>query len=152
MSSICLTCSVDLASRRKPQISWVTTRFRWKMCRRSDVASTTTHFVLSRKLSPLVLQSQTRFIVLACLGFWNTRVIRDSGTYQKSKPLRHSLARLGPGGSLYFGSKYRKQVLFSGWECGRRDLHRIARRCAGTGGLCCVSGQKHVHPKISATR
>ena len=32
-----------------------------------------------------------------------------------------------------------------------RDLHRIARRCVGTGGRCSVSGQKHVHPKASAS-
>ena len=30
--------------------------------------------------------------------------------------------------------------------------HRIARKCAGTGGRWSVSGQKHVHPKASASR
>ena len=33
-----------------------------------------------------------------------------------------------------------------------RDLHRVARRCLGTGGRCSVSGEKHVHPKASASR
>ena len=29
--------------------------------------------------------------------------------------------------------------------------HRIARKCVGTGGRCSVSGQKHGHPKTSAS-
>ena len=32
-----------------------------------------------------------------------------------------------------------------------RDLHRIARKCAGTG-CCSVSGQKNVHRKASTSR
>ena len=36
------------------------------------------------KLFPSMLSSQTCFIVLPCLGFWNTRVIRG-GTCRKSR-------------------------------------------------------------------
>ena len=36
------------------------------------------------------------------------------------------------------------------WSAG--ILHRIARKCAGTVGRCSVTGQKHVHPKTSASR
>ena len=32
------------------------------------------------------------------------------------------------------------------------DSHRVARKCAGTGGHCSVSGQKLVHPKGRASR
>ena len=48
------------------------------------------------KLFPPVLPSQTWFIVLAFLGFWNTHATRGSGTCRKSRLLRHSLARPGP--------------------------------------------------------
>ena len=37
-------------------------------------------------------------------------------------------------------------------ESENRDLHRIARKCAGIGGRCSVSGQKDVQPKASASR
>ena len=37
----------------------------------------------------------------------------------------------------------RKQTWFLVGNVDRRDQHRIARRCAGTGGRCSVSGQKH---------
>ena len=33
-----------------------------------------------------------------------------------------------------------------------KDLRRIARKCAGSGGRCSVTGQQHVHPKTSASR
>ena len=33
-----------------------------------------------------------------------------------------------------------------------RDAHRVARKCAGTGGRCSVSGQKHLHPMASKSR
>ena len=60
-----------------------------------------THFVLFPNLSP-VLPSQTCIIVLASLGFCNTRVIRGCGTCRKSTPLRHRLARPGPWRILVF--------------------------------------------------
>ena len=47
------------------------------------------------KIFPPVLPSQTCFTVLACIGFWNTCVIRGCGTCRNSKLLRHSLARPG---------------------------------------------------------
>ena len=71
-------------------------RLRRIMCRSNDLASTTTHRMLFPKLFPPVLPSPTCFIVLACLGFWNTRVNRGCGTCRKSRLLRHSFARPGP--------------------------------------------------------
>ena len=50
-----------------------------------------------------------------------------------------------------FGSPCRKRTLFPVGDVDSRDLHRIARTCAGTGGRCSISGQKHVHPKASAS-
>ena len=42
-----------------------------------------------------MLPSQTCFILLACLGFWNTHVTRGCGTCRQSSLLRHSIAPLG---------------------------------------------------------
>ena len=42
------------------------------------------------------LPSQTTFTVLACRGFWKTRVIHGCGRCRKSGLLRHSLTQLGP--------------------------------------------------------
>ena len=42
------------------------------------------------------LHRLTCFIVLARLGFWNTRVIRGCGPCPKSRPFRRSPARPGP--------------------------------------------------------
>ena len=50
------------------------------------------------------------------------------------------------------GSPCRKRTLFLVGNVDSRDLHRIARKCAGTGGRCSVTGQKDVHPKASASR
>ena len=55
---------------------------------------------------------------------------------------------LGPRGFLYFldlcaGS----ERCFWFGNVDNRDSFRIARQCAGTGGRCSVSGQKHVRPK-----
>ena len=44
-------------------------------------------------------------------------------------------------------SQNRKRTLFLAGDVDSRDAHRIARKCAGTGGRCSVSGQKHVHPE-----
>ena len=60
---------------------------------------------------------------------------------------------LGAGGTFYiFGSPCRKRTLFLVGNVDSRDSHRIARKCAGTGGRCSVSGQKHDHPKTPASR
>ena len=42
------------------------------------------------------------------------------------------------------GSPCRKRTLFLVGNVDCRDLHRIARKCAGTGGRCSVSGQKNM--------
>ena len=55
-------------------------------------------------------------------------------------------------GLCVFGSSCRKRTLFLVGNVDSRDLHRIARRCARTGGRPSVTGQKHVHPKPSASR
>ena len=51
-----------------------------------------------------------------------------------------------------FGSLCRKRTMFVVGNVDSRDVHRIGRKCVGTGGRCSVSGQKHVHPKASASR
>ena len=51
-----------------------------------------------------------------------------------------------------FGSPCRKRTLFLIGNVDNLDLHRIARKCVGTGGRCSVSAPKHVHPKPDASR
>ena len=46
---------------------------------------------------------------------------------------------LGPGGLLYFRFTILKANVLSG-NVDSRDLHRVARKCAGTGVCCSVSG------------
>ena len=96
------------------------------------------------QLFPPVLPSQTRFIVLACLGFWSTHVIHGCGTYRKSKVLQHSLARFGPW-RMFQVKNMVIQKLSHHASC-------FARKCAGTDGRCSVSKQKHVHQSASASR
>ena len=68
-------------------------------------------------------------------------------TCRKSRPLRRSLARPGIGFFLkILGSPCRKRTLFL---VGKRGQHRFAPYCLQ---MCSVSGQKHVHPKASASR
>ena len=90
------------------------------------------------KIFPPVLPSQTCFIVLAFRGNRNTLVNRGRGTCRESKLLRHSNFTI-------WGYPCRQRTLFL-------DAHRIARKCAATGGRCSVSGHQHVHPKASASR
>ena len=104
-------------------------------------------------LFPPLLPSKTCF-VLACRGFWNTRVIRGCGTCRKSKLLRHGFARPGPWRIFaFFGSPRRKRTLFLVGSVDSRDLRRVARTCAGTGGRYSVSRQnkKFIH-MASASR
>ena len=78
------------------------------------------------------------FIGLPCRGFWNTRVIRGCGTRRNSKLLRR-----------------RPRTAWTLADCcifGSQHNMRVARKCNGTGGHCSVSGQKHGHPKASASR
>ena len=48
------------------------------------------------------------------------------------------------------GSKCRKRALFTVGNVNGRDLHRIAFRCAGTGGRCSVSRQEQGDPAKSS--
>ena len=119
----------------------------------NDFTSTTTHLVLFQMSSSSVLPSQTCFIVLTCLGFWNTRVDRGCSACRKSRLLRRSLARLGPW-QIFFVflgllAESERCCWLGMWTA--EISHRIARKCAGTGGCCSVSGEKHVHPKASAS-
>ena len=57
---------------------------------------------------------------------------------------------LGQEHSGVVGSPCRKRTLFPVGNVDNRDAHRIARKCAGTGGRCSVTGQKHVHPKAAS--
>ena len=122
-------------------------------CAEGMISHPRLHTVCSSKLLPPVLPSLACFIVLACLGFWKTRLIRGSGTHRKSRLSQHSLAR--PGHWEIVASldlHVEKRTLFSIGNVDSRDLYRIARSCAGTGGRCSVTGQEHVHAKSSASR
>ena len=96
---------------------------------------------------------QTCFM-LACLGFWNTRVNRGCGTWRKSRLLGGTASLgLGPGGWVCVRAlPCRKRTLFLVGNVDNRDWHRIGGKCVGTSGRCDVSRQKHVHPKTSASR
>ena len=59
---------------------------------------------------------------------------------------------LGPCGFLLFGVPCRKRTLFLVGNVDGRDLHHIARKCAGAGRRCNVSGENIVYPKASASR
>ena len=61
-------------------------------------------------------------------------------------------AWLALSGYCTFSSQWRKRTFFMVGNVDSRDWHRIARKCAWTGGLSGVSGQKQVHPKASASR
>ena len=54
---------------------------------------------------------------------------------RKSKLFRHGLAQ------PIFGSSYKNVAVISGGIVDSGDLHRIACKCAGTGGRCSVSGE-----------
>ena len=114
------------------------------MCRSKDFTFTTTH---------LVRPPQACFM-LACLGFWNTRVNRGCGTWRKSRLLGGTASLgLGPGGWVCVRAlPCRKRTLFLVGNVDSRDWHRIGGKCVGTSGRCDVSRQKHVHPKTSASR
>ena len=60
------------------------------------------HTLCYPKITSASASSQTCFIVLVCLGFWNTPVIHGCGMYRKSKHLRHSLALHGPWRIIVF--------------------------------------------------
>ena len=117
------------------------------MCRRNGFTSTTTNLVLLPRFSPPVPPSLTCFIVLARLGFWNTRVIRGRVTCQESKLLRTASHGLGPGGFLRVWITVQKADVVSSWKHGQQGF-----ACAGTGGRCSATVQKQVHPKASASR
>ena len=168
-----LTCSVDLDSCQKRRNIWVCVA----LCStRSLVPSMTWHILLFApefdRTSPLenvsqewihlqddtlralpvflspVRPSQTCFTVLACRGFWNTRVIRGRVTCQESKLLRRTASHgLRPGGFLRVWITVQKADVVSSWKRGQQGF-----ACAGTGGRCSATVQKHVHPEASAPR
>ena len=94
------------------------------------------------KLFPPVRPSHKCFTVFACFGFWNTRVIHGFETRQKSRVLRPAQPRTPRALAdfcVFLDLKAAKRTLFL-----VGNLHRIARKCVGTGGRCSVSGQKFV--------
>ena len=116
-----------------------TGRLRRKICRRNDFTSATTHFVLSQKLFSPMLPSEC-----------NTRVNRGCRSAENPDSCGTALG-LGPGVFFFyvFGSPFRKRTLFLVEDVDSQDVHRIAPKCVWTSQ---VSGQKHVHPKASASR
>ena len=119
------------------------------MCRRDDFTSTTTHMVLSQNFSVsadvanLLHRVRRPWILEHPCDLWLWEMPDSCGTDSHG---------LGPGGLLYFGSQCRERTLNLIENVDSRDLHRIARKCSGTGGRCSVSGQKLVHPNSSTSR
>ena len=139
----------DVTKTSGPHLS-STGRIRWKMCRSDDF-----HFhdytdrALPKSFLP-VLPLLTCCIVLTCLGFGNTRVIRGCGTRRKSKPLRRSLGRPGP--RRIFASLDHRAESGSFFLVGKRRQQRSAPYCAQVcwDRRCSVSGE-NVHPKAPAS-
>ena len=104
------------------------------------------------KLFPPVRSSQTCFIVLAYREFSNTRVIRGCDRAENPSSCGTASYGRGPADFCNFGSPCRKRTLFLVGNVDSRDWHRLVRKCAGTGGHCCVIGEKHVHPRASTSR
>ena len=107
-----------------------------EMSRRNDFTSTTTHFV--------VLQSYFLHPAIANL-LQRAGMPCEIHTLAAQPRTAWALANV-----CIFGSLCTKRTLFLVGNLDSRDLHRIDRKCAGEGGRCSVSGQKHVHPKASA--
>ena len=59
-------------------------------------------------------------------------MIRGCGTCRKSEALAVQLR------TFWVGSRCKRRTLFLVGNVDSRDAHRIARKCAGTGGRCCV--------------
>ena len=97
------------------------------MCRRNDFTSTTTHLVLSPHLCLPMLPSPACLIVLACLAFWNTRLIRGCGPYQKSRLLEHSFA--WPGHWQMLVSPCRERTFVSNLGMGTREICVVLHAC-----------------------
>ena len=173
LGSTSSTCSVDLGMWRKCQINWcvrcdvldtkfgpqyvvtkrlVLTRIRQdvaagKMCRMNGFASTTTNLVLLPRFSPPVPPSLTCFIVLARLGFWNTRVIRGCGPCPKSRPFRGSPARPGPWRTSASLDHYAESELCSWLGTWTAGIGTVFVASALGQVDVAVFQEKHVHPK-----
>ena len=121
---------------------------RWEMCHRDDFTSTTTHFVLSQSYCRQCCQPQKLFHRVRMP--W----IRGCGTCRKSKLLRRSFAPPGPLADFCnFGPPCSKLALFSGRKRGRqRPAPYCSQNVLEQVDVAVFSGQKHVHPKASASR
>ena len=108
-----------------------------------NFTSTTTLRVLPRS-SPLVLPSQTCFIVLADLGFWNTHVVRGCGTCQKIE----ALARPRKGWAYSEeNERYFWLVMWTAENC-----TVLLANVLGRMDVAVCHDKKHVHPKAPASR
>ena len=107
-----------------------------------------------RVIFPLVRPSKTCFIVLACRGFWKTRLIRV--LWDVPKKIQTPAAQPRTGWALadfcILGSPCRKRTFLLVGNADSRDSHRIARICAGTDGRCSVSGRKKFTLQSSLSR
>ena len=101
------------------------------MCRSNDCTSTSTHFVLFQSY---LRQCLHRSLAASCSH------ALDSGP-QCVSTASHALSLVFFFFCI-FGSQYRGRTWFLVGNVDSRDLHRLARKFAGTGGRCSVSGQK----------
>ena len=99
-------------------------------------------------------------VISACAAIVNllhrartSRILEHPGDTRSWHVPKIQTLAAGPGGlSRFFGSQYRERTFLLVGNVDSRGLHRIARRCAWTSRCCSVSGQKHGHPKTSASR
>ena len=144
-------CVLDTKFGRRYDVTKPLVLLRWKMCRSNDFTSTTAHLVLSpchfsqcfnrywlhRARKPWILEHPCES------WLWDVPNIQILVAQPRTS---WALAHF-----CVFGSPSRKPLFLVGNK-DNRDSHRIARKCAETGGRCSVSGQRHVHPKASASR
>ena len=116
-----------------------------KMCLRNDFTSS-----CSSKVNPPRLPSLTCFNVFACLGFWNTHVIRGCGTCRKMQARAAQPRMVWVLADIcFFDYQARSE---RGFRLEPRTTAVLLASVLETCGRCSVSGQKHVHPKASASR
>ena len=104
------------------------------------------------KLFPPILPLQTCFIMLACRGFCNTRVIRGCGTCRNSRHLRHSLARRGPWLIVVFLVHNTESEHCFWLETWTAEICTVLFANVLAQKVVAVSGPKYVHPKNSPSR
>ena len=84
--------------------------------------------MLSKSYFPLVRPSKTCFIVLACRGFWKTRLIRVLWDVPKNPNSCGTASHgVGPGRFLHFGIPVPKADVLAGWK---RRQQRFAPDCS----------------------